>query len=167
MTRSKINPDNIINDVIVEANELNYEKYDLDMDNALTWSKDNKKLQLAIMDRGYDKETTMNVNFIRKQYTELDFTACEVAVLDKGLLDFPSLVSLTASQNDITTLENLPLTLEECILSQNLLDSISPNLFLPNLLYLNVSSNNLDSGHLGIFESSSPNIEEHAQSHCT
>ena len=40
--RSKINPDNIVKGVIVEANELNHEKYDLDMDNALTWSLDNR-----------------------------------------------------------------------------------------------------------------------------
>lgn len=132
----------------MEANELNYEKYDLDMDNALTWSRDNKKVQLAIMERGYDKETTMNVNFIRKQYTELDFTSCDIACLDKDLLDFPNLTSLTASQNEIHTIENLPVTLEECILSQNMLEHISPNVFLPNLLYLNVSSNNLDSTHL-------------------
>jgi Leucine-rich repeat (LRR) protein len=119
------------------------------MDNALTWSKDNKKIERAIMERGYDKDTTMNVNFIRKQYTELDLTCCEVTELDPGLLQFPNLTSLVASQNSITRLKNLPPTLEECIVSQNQLSQIDASMHLPNLTYLNVSSNHLDCTHLG------------------
>lgn len=135
--------------MIVEANELNSEKYDLDMDNALTWSKDNKKIERTIMERGYDKDTTMNLNFIRKQYSELDLTCCDVTELDKGLLLFPNLTNLTISQNHISRLTNLPPTLEECIVSQNQLEFIDPAMSLPKLLYLNVSSNLLDCTHLG------------------
>lgn len=161
VTRSKINPDNIVKGVIVEANELNHEKYDLDMDNAITWSKDNKKIERAIMERGYDKDTTMNINFIRKQYSELDLTCCEITELDPGLLQFPNLTSLTASQNSITKLCNLPPSLEECILSQNQLEWIDPGLHLPSLTYLNVSSNHLDSSHLGNLQLISNHLEEH------
>lgn len=135
--------------VIVEANELNHEKYDLDMDNALTWSKDNKKIERTIMERGYDKDTSMNTNFIKKQYTELDLSCCEITELDSGLLQFPNLISLTVSQNFISKLTNISPTLEECIISQNQLDYIDPKLNLSNLTYLNVSSNHLDCTHLG------------------
>lgn len=135
--------------VIAEANELNHEKYELDMDSALAWSKDNKKIERAIMERGYDKDTTMNVGFIRKQYTELDLTCCEITELDPGLLQFPNLTSLTVSQNSISKLKNLPPTLEECIAAQNQLECIDAKMSLPNLCYLNVSSNHLDSSHLG------------------
>ena len=143
---------------------MNSEKYDLDMDNALTWSKDNKKIERAIMDRGYDKDTTMNVNYIRKQYTELDLTSCEIDQLDDGLLQFPNLTSLSVSQNNISILTNIPQSLEECIISQNILEFIDPNLSLPSLLYLNVSSNHLDSSHLGTALVTSLHLQVDAQS---
>lgn len=123
------------------------------MDNALSWSKDNRKIERAIMERGYDKDTTMNINFIRKQYTEIDLSCCEVTELDDGLLQFPNLISITASQNLISKLTNLPPNLEECIIAQNQLEYIDPKMNLPNLCYLNVSSNHLDCTHLGTLTS--------------
>lgn len=128
------------------------------MDNALAWSKDNKKIERAIMDRGYDKDTTMNINFIKKQYTELDFTSCEITRIDEGLQELPNLTSLTLSQNDITLLENLPQTLEECILAENNLKDIRLNSPLPSMLYLNVSSNHLDINHLTIIGKFMPSL---------
>lgn len=118
------------------------------MDNALTWSKDNKKIERAIMERGYDKDTTMNIHFIKRQYSELDLTCCEVSEIDPGLLQFPNLTSLTVSQNSISKLKNLPPTLEECIVSQNHVNYVDGGMHLPNLTYLNVSSNLLDCTHL-------------------
>ena len=149
MSRSKINPEAIIQGVVVEANELNHEKYDLDMDNALTWSTDNRKIELKIRELGYDRNTTMNIHFIKQQYTNLDFTSTGVSEIDKDLITFPNLKSLELSQNGIARLTNLPPTLEECILSQNCIEKIDSKLSVPAMLYLNLSANLLNSSHLG------------------
>lgn len=149
MSSSKISPEAIIQGVIVEANELNTEKYDLDMDNALTWSTDNRKIENKIMEVGYDRNTTMNIHFIKEQYTNLDFTSTGVCEIDRDLLTFPNLKSLELSQNGISRLTNLPLTLEECIVSQNRIEKIDSKLCIPALLYLNLSANLLNIAHLG------------------
>ena len=69
------------------------------MDNAMTWSSDNKKIERAIMERGYDKNTTMNKYYIKDQYTELDLTAMGVTEIDADILTFPNLKALDLSQN--------------------------------------------------------------------
>lgn len=135
--------------VIVDANELNPEKYDLDMDSALSWSPDNKKIERAIMELGYDKNTTMNVYYIKDQYTELDLTGYGITEIDKEILAFPNIKVLELSQNKINRLTNLPLTLEECVVAQCGMEKIDHRLSLPSLLYLNVSGNLLDLIHLG------------------
>ncbi len=134
--------------VIVDANELNFEKYDLDMDNALSWSPDNRKIERAIMDQGYDKNTTMNIHYIKEQYSELDFTSMGIIEIDKDMLTFPNLKILELSQNNIHTLTNLPMNLEECIITNNGLSRLDNRLLIPSLQYLNVSGNLLSEAHL-------------------
>jgi len=119
------------------------------MDSALSWSHDNKKVERAIMEKGYDKNTTMNVYYIKEQYTELDFTGYGITDIDKDIMNFPNLKVLELSQNKISKLTNLPLTLEECIVAQCGMEKIDPRLSVPSLLYLNVSGNHLDVPHLG------------------
>jgi Leucine-rich repeat (LRR) protein len=119
------------------------------MDSALSWSHDNKKIERAIMEKGYDKNTTMNVYYIKEQYTELDFTGYGITDIDKDIMNFPNLKVLELSQNKISKLTNLPLTLEECIVAQCGMEKIDPRLSVPSLLYLNVSGNLLDVPHLG------------------
>lgn len=146
--RSKINPEAIVQGVIVEANEFNEEKYDLDMVNALAWSSDNKKIEKKILELGYDKNTTMNIHFIKEQYTELDLAYMEVTEIDREILTFPAIRSLELSHNHISRLENLPPTIEELILSHNHIDKIDSRLFTPSLMYLNISDNLLSIDHL-------------------
>lgn len=145
---SKINPENIIKGVVNEANELNSEKYEFDVDNAVQWSKDNYKMELLFMEVGYDKNTTMNRGYIRERYTELDFTSTGVTSIDKELLLFPNLKVLELSQNSIKQIKNIPQQLEELILSQNLISSIHSKMRCPSLLYLNVAFNELTENHL-------------------
>ena len=67
------------------------------MDNALAWSADNKKIERAIMERGYDKNTTMNRFFIKEQYSELDLTAIGVTEIDPDIMTFPNMKALDLS----------------------------------------------------------------------
>lgn len=145
---SKINPENIIKGVINEANELNSEKYEFDVDNAVQWSKDNLKMELLFMEVGYDKNTTMNRGYIRERYTELDFTSTGVTAIDKEILEFSNLKVLELAQNSIKQIKNIPAQLEELILSQNQISSIHHKLRCPSLLYLNVGFNQLNENHL-------------------
>ena len=119
------------------------------MDNAMTWSSDNKKIERAIMERGYDKNTTMNRYYIKDQYTELDLTAMAVTEIDTDILTFPYLKALDLSQNQIQVLKNLPATLEECVIAQNGLCKLDTKLSLLSLQYLNVGGNLLNEHHLG------------------
>lgn len=145
---SKINPDAIVNGVIVDANELNALKFDLDMDSAMTWSKDNKKIEREIMARGYDKNTTMNTYFILDQYTQLDFSAMEVTHIDVDMLRFANLKELHLSLNAIKRIENLPPNLEQLIARGCMVDTIDPKLHVDSLQYLNLASNRLDETQL-------------------
>lgn len=132
-----------------DINERNNERIDLDMDNALKWSPENKKIERAIMELGYDKNTTMNVHYIKEQYSELDFTSMGVHDFDHDLKSFPNLKVLDLAQNKISFIAHLPETLQQLNLSQNRLSGIDRRLHLPGLLYLNVSSNGLGLDFLG------------------
>lgn len=145
---SKINPDAIVNGVIVDANELNALKFDLDMDSAMTWSRDNKKIEREIMARGYDKNTTMNTYFILEQYTHLDFSAMEISHIDVNMLRFNNLRELHLSLNAIKRIENLPPNLEQLIARGCMVDVIDPKLHVDSLQYLNLASNRLDETQL-------------------
>ena len=50
---------------------------------------------------GYDRNTTINKNFINGFYTHLSFVKRKVTQLDKGLLDLNNLRFLNASRNEI------------------------------------------------------------------
>ena len=136
--------------MINEANELNSEKYEFDVDNAVQWSKDNLKMELLFMEVGYDKNTTMNRGFIRERYTELDLTSTGVTAMDRELRDFPNLRVLELAQNSIQQIKNIPGQLEELILSQNQISAIHSKLRCPSLLYLNVGFNQLRESHLSM-----------------
>ena len=68
---------------------------------------------------GYDRNTTINKNFIKSFYSHLSFVKRKVTQLDKGLLELNNLRFLDASRNQILVLENIPITIEELVLSRN------------------------------------------------
>ena len=128
------------------------------MNNALTWSPDNRKIEIAIMERGYDKNTTMNVNFIKEKYTELDLSALEITDIDAEITTFKNLKILHLSENKIPIISNLPANLEQLIIAHSAVERIDPKVSSNSLQYLNLSSNSINENVLGQVAKSFPNL---------
>ena len=155
---SKIKLETIIQGVVNEANEANSQKYDLDMDRALEWSLENKKIEELIFKRGYDRDTTINRFFIRKFYTELKFCDRGILTIDKKFSEFDNLKHLNLDSNQIKQLSHLPLSIRELIVSRNCVESVARHCFLPNLMFLKLSHNNITQKSLEAFPGLFPQL---------
>lgn len=141
-----------------DANEDNAEKYDIDLENALAWSKENKEIYNLIMRVGYDRESTINRHYLKNFYSEIYFKNCEISKIDKNFKNFENLKHLDLTYNLLKSIENLPINLTELIISHNSLETISQGCFLPNLLYLKLSHNNLKSPQFKNFKTLFPKL---------
>ena len=156
---SPINPQVIREGLMVELNRENAEKYDFDLKNALTWSANNENMHDLFIKAGYDRNTTTNRAFVSKFYTELIILKRGITHMSSQLQDFKNVKHLDISYNKIRHVCYLPEHLEELIAQKNQIVTISRNIKLDSLKYINLSCNPLHDRALENLNSSFPNLK--------
>jgi hypothetical protein len=156
---SPINPQVIREGLMVELNKENAEKYDFDLKNALTWSRNNELMHELFVKAGYDRNSTTNRAFVSKYYTELIILKRGITHMSSQLHDFKNLKHLDVSYNNIRHVCYLPENLEEFIAQKNQIVTISRNVKLDSLKYINLSCNPLHDRSLENINSSFPNLK--------